>query len=327
MSVDADNGSADVPAGQFIEEIPVEVNYDGWRLDRFLTEKINRTTRSQVKKYLPNVRIRPERRVKPGTRLRSGDVVEIVRRERILPNSPVAGDMTVLAEFGEIAVVNKPPGALAHRTSREYSATVTEFVRHAFPDHPQAEPVHRLDRETSGCLLVALESGAVGKWRQRFTLREIGKEYVAIVQDPHERWRPGDEQTIDIPLGPDRFGKVSVKMTRGELSARTDVRVVARAGARALLTLQLHEGRQHQIRVHLALVGTPVVGDKLYLAGDDYFQAYSDYPWDTAPLNVPFHCLHSYRVGFVHEGNELSVEAPLPPHFQVAFPAASDALR
>ena len=309
----------------FIEEIEVEEIYDGWRIDRFLAAKIPRSSRTQIQQYLKhNVELVPPRRVKASGAVRQGDIVRIVRREHILPGLPTADDMLVLTQPRDTAVVCKPPGILVHRNSREVSHTVDAFLRQKFPDAPHVEAVHRLDRETSGCMLAAFGKEAVSNWRVAFQDRSVQKVYLAIVHDPDERWPLGHERLIDIPLGPDPKSELSVRMGRGHLPARTRAISRQRQGHRALIELHPIEGRQHQLRTHLFLQGTPIVGDKLYAAGDAYFMRWSDDPERTQseePLETRFHCLHAWKLSLVMDGEPQTFIAPLPPHFFAAMPA------
>ena len=285
---DEDSNLRDSPIAQqlaqssealFIEELTVTENYSGWRIDRYLTEKIRRASRSQVRNYLENnVEMTPPRKVKAGTIVRTGDVIRIIRRERVMPDTPTADALDVLWMMDNTAVVTKPPGVIVHRNSREVSSTMDALLAQRFPDADHVEAVHRLDRDTSGCMLCAFGKDAVVHWRSAFATRGIAKVYLAIVEDPDEFWHVGKLEDINIPLGPDPASVLSVRMGRGDLSARTGAICVHREGPRALIELHPHEGRQHQLRAHLALLGTPITGDKLYLAGDDYFMRWSDDP-------------------------------------------------
>lgn len=308
----------------FIEEITVNDTYDGWRLDHFLTALIPRTTRSKIQRYLKdNVEFVPPRRVKASGTVRTGNVIRIVRRERVLPNLPSADDMDVLAHEGSFAVVNKPPGILVHRNSREVSHTVNAFLTQRFPDAPHVEAVHRLDRETSGCMLAAFGRTAVAHWRFTFEQRAVQKAYLAIVEDPHERWPLRHQELLDTALGFDTHSELSIRMGRGDLPARTHVAVRSRHGSRALLELRPIEGRQHQLRVHLYLAGTPIVGDKLYQAGDEYFSRWSADPVLTTaktPLSSAFHCLHAWQLSLPIEGEMRTFFAPIPQHFYGVIP-------
>lgn len=309
----------------FVEELHVEERYDGWRLDRFLSERIQRSSRTKIQHYLQhNVELVPPRRVKASGAVRMGDIVRIVRRERIMPNMPTPDDILVLARFGPTAVVTKPAGILVHRNSREVSHTMDAYLLQRFPDEGHVEAVHRLDRDTSGCMLAAFGKEAVVKWRVAFQDRGVAKVYLAIVEDPEGRWPVGRDHVIDIPLGQDTTSVLSVRMGRGPLSARTRAICRQREGARALIELHPIEGRQHQLRAHLFLSGTPIVGDKLYFAGDAYFMRWSDDPEETQakePLATPYHCLHAWQLSFDYEGERQTVVAPLPQHFFDAMPS------
>lgn len=308
----------------FIEEFVVEARFDGWRLDRFLTAVIPRTTRSKIQQYLRNnVELVPFRKVKPSGTVKAGDTVRIVRKERVLPDLPTFHAMDVLATGDGFAVVNKPPGILVHRNSREVSHTVDAYLTQRFPDATHVEAVHRLDRETSGCLLAAFGRDAVAHWRGTFERRTVQKVYLAIVDDPHERWPLHHEELLDTALGIDRNSELSIRMGRGDLPARTHVSVHTRDGHRALLALRPIEGRQHQLRVHLYLAGTPILGDKLYQAGDAYFSRWSADPVTTTlqtPLATPFHCLHAWQLTLPIAGETPTFIAPLPQHFFDAMP-------
>lgn len=308
----------------FIEELRVEENYNGWRIDLYLTEKIRRASRSQVRGYLANnVEMVPPRKVKAGTIVRTGDLIRIIRRERVMPDTPSADALEVLLQLDDTAVVTKPPGVIVHRNSREVSSTMDALLAQRFPDAAHVEAVHRLDRDTSGAMLCAFGKEAVIRWRSAFSGRGISKIYLAIVEDPHGFWHVGKLLDINIPLGLDADSDLSVRMGRGDLSARTGAICVHREGERALVELHPHEGRQHQLRAHLFMTGTPITGDKLYLAGNAYFRRWSDDPVGTQarePLATPYHCLHAWKISFEYQGKRHTVEAPLPPHFYAAMP-------
>lgn len=304
----------------FVEELTVAQNYDGWRLDLYLVDVIPRATRSQVQGYIgKNVEIVPPRRIKASMRVHTGDVIRIVRKERVPPNVPPVHAMTVLARGADYAVVNKPAGILVHRNSREVSYTVDAYLQQLFPDVEHVEAVHRLDRDTSGCLVAAFGTNAVVRWRAAFQNRRVQKMYVAVVHDPDQRWPLFEEKTIDIPLGPDPRSELSVRMGRGPLSAVTRARCTRRNHRYALLELYPIEGRQHQLRAHCALMGTPIVGDKLYAAGDAYFMRYSDDPEGTSlteALETPYHCLHAARLTLPIDHQLQTFLAPLPHYMQ-----------
>jgi 23S rRNA pseudouridine1911/1915/1917 synthase len=305
----------------FEETIEVTEDHDGWRLDKFLTDRIPRVSRTQVQEQIvDNVRLVPERPVKAALRLRAGDTVVIQRQERVLPNTPDASAVRILWQTDDTAVVYKPPGILVHRTSQEVTHTLDAYLELLFPERRRVEATHRLDRDTSGCVLCGLSDETVSHWRAAFQHRKISKTYHALVHDPEKLWNSGQRETIEIPLGFAKDSAVRLAMGRGELSAQTDVHCQSRSEDLALLEVGIHEGRQHQIRVHLSLFGTPIVGDKLYgKAGEDYFIRWHQAPHEVTaedPLPTPFHCLHARSLCFGYDGETIEVEAPLPPHLK-----------
>lgn len=299
----------------FEERYEVEPNYDGWRLDQYLTEKLRRASRSQVTRIIKaSVRFEDGRRVKPGAIVRGGDVVVIERPERSDPASPAPEALTLIADLGDVIVMNKPPGLLVHRTAREASRTVDAYLRARFPDR-RVEAVHRLDRDTSGVLVCAAGEAAIRELRARFRDGGVEKRYDAMVLDVGAFWSPGDAHTFDTPLGLDPSSTLGVRMGRGDLPCRTHARCVARDGAIATLDVRIEQGRQHQIRAHLWLAGTPIVGDKLYQMGDDFFRDWADAPGEpslVARLDARWHRLHAAEAGFAWDGEARRFLAPAP---------------
>jgi 23S rRNA pseudouridine1911/1915/1917 synthase len=299
------------------ERFVVERNYHGWRLDRYLTDKLHRATRTQVSQIARQGMWYDGRWVrKGGVTVRAGAEIRIPRVEFADPATPPLSDITVLHRSGTVIVVDKPAGMLVHRTAHEATRTIEAWTATAFGDE-RVESVHRLDRETAGCLVCGVGFEAIRDLRTLFSGVEVQKRYAAIVEDPGQRWNPGDEREIDIPLGLDASSRVGIRMGPGDLGCRTFARCRSRAGTAALLDVEIEQGRQHQIRVHLALTGTPVVGDKLYAMGDDYFLR-----WINAPgrpdlveqLATRWHCLACVGVEFSHAGRRHRVELPIPRH-------------
>ena len=300
---------------------PVDSNFAGCRLDRFLTLRLARLSRTKAGAIARHgdVTILPtRRRARPSLRLQLGETV--VLRERLAPEWVQDHQVRRLYEDEAMIAVDKPAGMLVHESASVRLNTVQGWLeRHG---EPQAEPAHRLDRETSGVLICARSAPWVPKLRAQFASAHPSKIYRALALDAQGRWRLGERRTLCTPLGPISNQALSVRMGRGSLKATTHVEVLAeveheRFGRMVDLQVRIETGRQHQIRVHLALEGTPVAGDKLYGQSDAFFKAISDAPEDEALLRtLPFarHALHAWRVRLEHpeRGGAMELEAPLP---------------
>ena len=284
-------------------------------MDQFLSNRLTRVSRTRAGEIAKHgdVELIPPRKVKAGTRLHDGDVV--ILREH-LPDEVVQDDeVEVLYEDSAILVLAKPAGMLVHEAARVRLNTIQAYLERAGRDG--AEPVHRIDRETSGVLVCAATSRSVRQLRELFATTHPHKIYRALVTDPDVRWTIGSSETITIPLRLHVESWLGLRMIEGDLSAITHVRVLARHGELADLEVRIETGRQHQIRAHLAMCGTPVAGDKLYTYDDEFFAALSDHPDDpelTARLPFDRHMLHAWKIELEHpdSGKPLRVECPLP---------------
>jgi 23S rRNA pseudouridine1911/1915/1917 synthase len=308
----------------FDEVFTVEPNYPGWRLDRYLTQKLHRASRSQVLRMLQSGRVTVDGRpARPAHRVRPGQVVCMPRLERMDPDTPPLDAVAVLDVQHTLLALCKPPGMLVHRSAGEVSRTVERFLEARFPD-PPAEPVHRLDRDTSGVLLCGRGADTIRALRLTMDRHDHAKWYLALVEDPGDRWAGVDLDALDTPLGPALDSALhGVRMGPGTLPCRTWVRGLGHRDGRALVACRLEQGRQHQIRVHLALAGTPVVGDKLYGMGEAFFAAWCDaagHPALVAMLASRWHCLHAWRLRGRFAGRTGCWEAPPPPHMQALWP-------
>jgi 23S rRNA pseudouridine1911/1915/1917 synthase len=253
----------------------------------------------------------------------AGDRFVIRRPARAEP--PCPRTFTLLHADARLYVVDKPALLPVHASAKFYFNTLTRVLSERLPDEPELQIAHRLDRETSGCLVVARDRGAAVVVKQAFATKQaVRKEYLAVVHG-HPPW--DGEVTLDLPLrlaqpgDPTRLPHVRMLPGPGGLPAITKVSVVERArieraGACALVHCLLVTGRQHQIRAHLAAAGYPIVGDKLYAHGDDAFIRYCDeglVPELAARFVLPRHALHAARVTFPHpDGGTVTAEAPLP---------------
>jgi len=305
-------------------EFTVDQNFDGWRLDQFLANRIGRLSRSRagdIAKY-GDISVMPPRKVKAGTRLRQGDLVTI--REHLPPEEINDEGVEVIFDDEALVILSKPSGMLVHEAGNVRLHTVAGYLeRHGFEG---AEAVHRIDRETSGVMVCARRAEFVPGLRARFASDHPQKTYRALTVDPHGRWKVGVRDTLDTPLGLDPNSELGLKMTRGDLHARTHVTCLRRGSLihpklgeviLADLEVVIETGRQHQIRIHLAMEGTPIAGDKLYTYDDTFFANICDYPDDLELCDrLPFsrHALHAWRLGINHPITQehVAFEAPLP---------------
>jgi len=308
------------------------------RLDQFLAAHLPWRSRSSIQDLVhdgyvlvdaatpdhPRGTGEPRTERRPGRRLRHGSTVVVVipDENRLAGAAGAAGELRILYEDEAVVAVDKPPLLAVHPSGRHLTDTLIQRVHAHYRDEIAAGRLaprlcHRLDRETSGIVLVGKRPGAHAELVRQFEEREVDKEYLAIVQPPvpGEQGRTG---RIDYPLAPARTSAVRVKMTVAAdgLAARTDWRIVERYADCSLLACRLHTGRQHQIRVHLAAIGHPVVGDKLYGPDELLFQKAADGRLerdDLERLELPRHALHSHKLAFdtPARGRRVALECPL----------------
>jgi 23S rRNA pseudouridine1911/1915/1917 synthase len=293
----------------------------GLRLDHFVKTQIPRLSRTKIQDVIETQLSRVSASAsapKPATIVAAGDHFVIRRPAR--PEPPCPRTFTVLHADPRLYVVDKPALLPVHASAKFYFNTLTRVLSERFPGEPELQIAHRLDRETSGCLVVARDREAAVVVKQAFATKlAVRKEYLAVVHG-EPPWTA--ETTLDIPLrlalpgNPTRLPHVRMLPGPGGLSAITKVTALRRAGAFTLVRCILVTGRQHQIRAHLAAAGYPIVGDKLYTHGDDAFIRFCDeglVPDLAARFVLPRQALHASRVTFPHpDGGTVSAEAPLP---------------
>ncbi len=256
-----------------------------------------------------------------GRRLRQGTRVMVVIPEDLrLPEfEGGASSLVILYEDEAVVAIDKPAGVAVHPSGRHHSDTLIQRVHAHFQDQIEERGEaprlgHRLDRETSGVLLVGKEVASHRELRRQFEAHLVDKTYLAIVTGD-----PADEAgSIRMPIGPSTASRIRLKMAiRGDgLEARTDYRVLARFGSHALVECQLFTGRQHQIRLHLSAAGHPIVGDKLYGPDDELFIRSAEdrlTPEDLIQLELPRQALHHHRLAFDTPAGtgRITVESPL----------------
>ncbi len=308
----------------------------GLRLDHFVKTQIGRLSRTKIQGIIDTQLTRLDGKVlKPSTSVVGGE--HYVIRRPAPQEPPCPRTFTVVYEDARVRVIDKPALLPVHASAKFYFNTLTRVLSERYPDEPEQQIVHRLDRETSGCLVIARDREAAATLKQAWEHKtEVDKQYLAVVRGtPAWPARDAAPAVLDTPLrlsqpgDPTRLPHVRMLPDPAGLSAITKV-WLERGGAHpkgtcspggslaySLVRCQLITGRQHQIRAHLAHAGFPIVGDKLYAHGDDAFIRYCDEglgPELASLFVLPRHALHAARVTFPNpEGGVIAAEAALPP--------------
>jgi len=311
--------------GESVVEVTftVEPNYAGWRLDRYLCEKIRRLSRVRVQRILRTALV-AEVPLKASTRVWPGLTFRLRRRSLVEPKTPD----TVREVYRDEAllVLDKPAGLPIHPTARYHHGTVVSLLLRQHGPLFHAAPAHRLDRETSGLLVCGRTAEASRRLMRAFQEGTVEKEYLAIV----EGWPAEDAFSVDAPIveGTPTI-RIAVRIDAAGRPARTRFHVVqrfVRAGEPfALLRCLPETGRQHQIRVHLQAAGFPLVGDKMYGPDPGYFDRFSRHclePEAWERLRLERHALHAASLALPHplSGERVVFTAPLPEDLATFLP-------
>ena len=307
----------------------------GQRLDVFLAAQFPNVSRATVRRAIDAGHVRVGSEVcKPSHRLRAADLVTVqqidVPREGPAPqNIP----LDILHEDDALIVVNKPAGMVVHPAKGHWEGTLASALAHHFgPLSSRGGPtrpgiVHRLDRETSGVIVVAKNDQAHDALAAQFKSREVEKEYLAIVVGVPDL----DRDVIDEPIGEHPTQREKKAIRRNDPTARAAVtayEVIEKFDGFALIRALPKTGRTHQIRIHLTHVRHPVLCDRLYggrigptklelirptKIGQDTDQAAAN-----EPLLLERHALHAHRLTITHPttGERMQFEAPLPPDME-----------
>lgn len=317
--------------------LTVDESGEGQRLDNYLLRVLKGVPKTHVYRIIRSGEVRVNKgRAAADTRLRPGDTLRLppvrvaVRGEPAGEPPAPPREFPVVFEDEALLVLDKPAGVAVHGGSG-LSFGVIEQLRRARPQAPMLELVHRLDKETSGLLIVAKKRRALVGLQDQLRQRETGKTYAALVVGA---W-PAALKVIDRPLHKhlDAAGERRVRLAEPSdpeaKRAISLVRVVRRLAGHTLLAVTIKTGRTHQIRVHLAGAGHPIVGDDKY--GDFALnKALARGELPGLPLRFDRMFLHAQRLGFEHPlepGRRLELEAPLPPACQAllaALPAAGE---
>jgi len=287
---------------------------DGWRLDHFLKQRIRRLSRTKIQSIIETqVRLSNGRAPRPALLVRAGDAIHIDRPAPVEPVVP--RHFGILAEDEHFLAIDKPAGLPMHTTAKFWKNTLVALLRERYPTE-RLQICHRIDRETSGVLLIARTAQAASYLKKSFAQRRVKKTYLALV-----RGLPAMASgTIDAPMRLlDTRTHIKMGVEPDGLPAVTHYTVLTRFAEHALVEAGPETGRQHQIRVHLAHIGHPIIGDKLYGAGGETaFMRYCDGGLTDDLLELfdglARHALHAARLVFPHPVTEepITVESPLP---------------
>lgn len=309
-------------AAQVWVEVPFEVQkpQDGQRVDAFLAARMHRYSRAEIQRIVAEGRVFVRgRAAKPATRVANGDVV-IIRYPKTDDPPASVDKLEILYEDEHLLIIDKPAGVLSHPTDKVHANTVTSLLKSMRPDMvPRL--AHRLDRETSGVLMLAKDAETAKRLYEAFVARRIKKEYLAVVLGKVE-WA---KTSVDLPIGrEDEEIKVRQKVGEGAEAVTDFERVVAREDLSLVRALP-KTGRLHQIRVHLAHLGHPVAGDKLYIGeGAAYMKAVKREltAEDLTALGADRQLLHAWKLRLKHPvtGEALELVSPLPADFRALFP-------
>ena len=303
--------------------LSVSADNEGERLDAFLASRIEGWSRARLQRLIEEADVLVNgHAVKSSYKLRLKDEIEV---ELTPPPStsfaPENIPLDIVYEDDELIVVNKPAGIVVHPAAGVMSGTLANALAFHFQQLSTsggaARPgiVHRLDKGTSGLMVVAKIESAHENLADQFRDREIFKSYVALVHGQVEK-RTGQ---IDQPIARDRGNRTRMAVVRGGRPSLSIYRVRKRFERFTLLSVELKTGRTHQIRVHLAWLKHPVVGDDAYGSGRD--KTIPDVKLRSEIANLGRQFLHAEQLGFRHPqtGAELRFTAPLPPELQAVL--------
>lgn len=290
----------------------------GKRLDAFLAEQIDGWSRSRLQKLIENGDVLVnEKDAKPSYKIREGDEIDIdlteAPPERFEPeNIP----LDIVFEDEYLAVINKPAGMVVHPGAGITSGTLANAIAWHFEIRdPQSAIrnrigiVHRLDKQTSGLIVVAKDERTHEALAEQFRSREVFKSYAALVHgSPRE-----NKGTIDRPIARNRWHRTKMTVAANGRHALSIWKVRQRFEKFTLVDVEIKTGRTHQIRVHLASINHPVVGDETYNEGRD--NTIADQKIKKAVQGLGRFFLHAERLSFTHPktGERLEFSQPLPP--------------
>ena len=293
-----------------MEKIIVQKKKKGVRLDSYITKKLNDLSRANIQRLIEdgNILVNSAKQ-KISYKVNSGDKIEITIPEpKKIDLKPQDIKVEIVYEDNDIIVVNKPKGLVVHPAVGNPDGTLVNAIMNICKDSlsgigGEVRPgiVHRLDKDTTGLLIVAKNDKAHIKLSEQIKNREVKKIYIALVRGNI----PENEATINMPIGRSTKDRKKMAVVKNGKEAVTHFKVIDRFKNYTLLEIKIDTGRTHQIRVHMAEIGYPVVGDMVYSNGKNGF-------------GVEGQMLHAKSLDFKHPitGKNMHLEAELPKYFK-----------
>jgi len=292
----------------------------GRRLDQALAQWLPQHSRSRLKGWIEagQVTVNSVVATEPSVRLRGGEAIAVT--ELAAPQqtafAPEAIALSIVFEDAAILVLDKPAGLVVHPGSGNWDGTLLNALLHHAPALamlPRAGIVHRLDKDTSGLMVIARTPEAQTDLVRQLQARTVRREYLAVVHGDLAR-----ATTVDAPIGRHPTQRTSMAVVATGKSARTHVEVITRFGTATLVRCRLETGRTHQIRVHLTAIGHPLLGDPTYRGRR---AAAAALPPEARTFARQ--ALHAQRLGLLHPVSraQLQWDAPPPPDFSALVAA------
>lgn len=309
-----DDGAEAVEDAEY-RQLRMDASQHGQRLDRALAMGVGGFSRSYLQQCIESgdVSLDGQQVLKPAAKVRQGQLVGITLRATVQSRAFVAEEMPIATVYVDehLRVLNKPAGMVVHPAPGHWQGTLLNGLLALDPsiqDLPRAGIVHRLDKDTSGLMVVARTRAAMDALVRMIAAREVSRQYLAI---GHRAWPTTIERVVDAAIGRDpanRLRMAVVDLTRQPgKTARTTFQCLDQNQEACLVRCTLHTGRTHQIRVHMAHIGHPLLADSLY--------------GGKAVSGMTRQALHAWRLAFVHPftGQSLVWTAQLPSDMQQAL--------
>lgn len=293
-----------------IKEFIVEFEEEGDRLDIFLSSQLGDMSRSYIQKIIKDKKVKVNEKIEKAKYLVKEDdkVIIEIPAPKLLEIIPQDIPINIVYEDDDLLIINKPQGMVVHPAPGNYENTLVNAILYHCKDNLSSingiiRPgiVHRIDKDTSGLLIVAKNDKAHINMSEQIKNHEVTKTYIALTRGRIKE----NEATINMPIGRNPNDRIKMAVTKNGKEAITHIKVIEKFQNYTLIEVKIETGRTHQIRVHLAQIGYPLVGDYVYSNGKN-------------PFGVEGQMLHSYKLEFKHPitGKEMKLQAELPEYFE-----------